>query len=299
MNFGLKARREPGLRVRADGARIVDVARALQRDVVDRAQRVAQRRAAGGADLREHALGLASRTAVAGVERDRLAFGTVLQAHAQEQLIGRARLVLGVEVEQLARFADREREVAADDLALHRMQLELEIRHDAEVAAAAAQAPEKLRVLVGARVHELAVGGHDVGAANVVERQAEAPRDAAEAAAEREARHAGVRHRARGSDEAELHRLVVHVAEQAAARDVAMRSAGSTRTPRIKLKSIIRPPSHVDLPEWLCPPHFTATSRLELRAKSTALRMSATPRGWTISAGNLLIDAFNTRRASS
>ena len=78
-----------------------------------------------------------------------------------------------------------------------------------------------------------------------------------------------------------------------------MRSAGSTRTPRMSERSIIMPPSHVDLPEWLCPPHFTATSRLEPRAKLTALRMSATPRGWTMSAGNLLIDALSTRRASS
>ena len=78
-----------------------------------------------------------------------------------------------------------------------------------------------------------------------------------------------------------------------------MRSRSSTRTPRIKLRSIIRPPSQVDLPEWLCPPHFTATSRFSLRANLTVLRMSATPRGWTMSAGNLLIDALSTRRASS
>ena len=85
-----------------------------------------------------------------------------------------------------------------------------------------------------------------------------------------------MRHRARGRDEPESHRLVVHVAEQAAARDVGDALAlGSTRTPRIKLRSIIMPPSHVDLPEWLCPPHLTATSRFEPRAKSTALRMSA------------------------
>ena len=108
-----------------------------------------------------------------------------------------------------------------------------------------------------------------------------------------------MRHRARGRDEAELHRLVVHVAEQAAARDIGDALRSSTRTPRIKLKSIIRPPSQVDLPEWLCPPHFTATSRFDARAKSTALRMSAAPRGWTMSAGNLLIEAFSTRRASS
>ena len=74
---------------------------------------------------------------------------------------------------------------------------------------------------------------------------------------------------------------------------------GSTRTLRISDRSIIMPLSQVDLPDGLWPPHFTATSRLFARAKSTACFTSAAPRGCTISAGCLFICALITRRASS
>ena len=67
------------------------------------------------------------------------------------------------------------------------------VGHDAEVAAAAAQRPEQVGVLVGARVDLRAVGEHDVGAEQVVDRQAEAPGQVADAAAEREPADAGGR----------------------------------------------------------------------------------------------------------
>ena len=50
----------------------------------------------------------------------------------------------------------------------HRVRPELEGRHDAEVAAAAAQCPEQVRVLLGAGGEEATVGGHDVGRDQVV-----------------------------------------------------------------------------------------------------------------------------------
>ncbi len=61
---------------------------------------------------------------------------------------------------------------------------------------------------------------HQLNAADVIEREPEAPRDAAEAAAERQAADAGVRHGAGGRHEPVRHALVVHVTEQAATRDV-------------------------------------------------------------------------------
>ena len=91
MKAGFSAADEAGLGIRADCARIVDVARSLQCDVIDGAQIVAQR-CAGAADFGEHALGVAARTAVARVERDRLPLRRVLQRQAQEQLVGCARL---------------------------------------------------------------------------------------------------------------------------------------------------------------------------------------------------------------
>ncbi len=80
----------------------------------------------------------------------------------------------------------------------------------------------------------------------------------------------------------------------------AVREAGSTRASRKRERSICIPRSQVDLPEWLWPPHFTARSSPPLsRAKSTAVRISATPVGCTIRAGNFSNDGFRMRRDRS
>ena len=100
------------------------------------------------------------------------------------------------------------------------MQAEFKPGDDAEVAAAAAHRPEQVGVLFRARVAELAVRGHDVHGLHVVEREAEASRDAPEAAAEREAADPGVRHGAGRRHEAVRHRFVIGIAKQAAAFDV-------------------------------------------------------------------------------
>ena len=63
-----------------------------------------------------------------------------------------------------------------DHLALHRVQAELEIRHHAEVAAAAAHAPEQLRILFGAGVPQLPVRGDHVDGLEVVDGHAELAR---------------------------------------------------------------------------------------------------------------------------
>ncbi len=93
---------------------------------------------------------------------------------------------------------------------------ELERGDDAEVAAAAAQRPEQLRVLVLAGVQVLAVGGHDVGADEVVAGQAALADQPADAAAEREPGDAGGRHQSPGDRQPERLRLGVDVAPQAA-----------------------------------------------------------------------------------
>ena len=103
---------------------------------------------------------------------------------------------------------------------LHRVQAELEARHDAEVAAAAAHRPVQVGILLRTRMAELAVRGHDVHGFHVVEREAEAPRDAPEATAEREAADPGVGYGAGRRHEAVRHRFVIEVAQQAAAFDV-------------------------------------------------------------------------------
>ena len=73
----------------------------------------------------------------------------------------------------------------------HRMRAELERRNDAEVAAAATQCPEQIRILRGVRSDHDAVGEHDISGQQVVDRQAVLAREIADAAAERQAADAG------------------------------------------------------------------------------------------------------------
>ena len=68
-----------------------------------------------------------------------------------------------------------------------RMEPVPEPRDDAEVAAAAADRPEQVRVRVGVGAHELAVRGHDVGREQVVDREPVLAHEVADAAAEGEA----------------------------------------------------------------------------------------------------------------
>ena len=99
------------------------------------------------------------------------------------------------------------------------MQLELERRHDAEVPAAAAQGPEQVGFRARRGRSHVAVRRHDGGAEQVVDRHAMAPRQPAEAAAERQAGHAGGRVDAQRRRQAVRLRLAIEVAQQGAWAD--------------------------------------------------------------------------------
>jgi hypothetical protein len=71
------------------------------------------------------------------------------------------------------------------------MQSEHEPRDDAEVAAAAPDRPEEVRMLGRARAHEIPGCGHDLGRLEVVDGEAVLAAEPAEAAAEREPRDSG------------------------------------------------------------------------------------------------------------
>ena len=66
------------------------------------------------------------------------------------------------------------------------MQFELERGHDTEIAAAAADRPEKVGVLRCACLDERAIGGHHVGGDQIVDRKSELAAEPSKAAAERE-----------------------------------------------------------------------------------------------------------------
>jgi hypothetical protein len=72
------------------------------------------------------------------------------------------------------------------DHPVERVQPVLEPRDHAEVAAAAAQRPEEVRVGVLVGAEHPSVGGHDVGREDVVDGQAERPGEVADAAPERD-----------------------------------------------------------------------------------------------------------------
>ena len=96
------------------------------------------------------------------------------------------------------------------------MAAEGERRDDAEVAAAAAQRPEQVAVGVLAGRDERAVREHHVGRQQVVHREAKPAGKVADAAAERQAPHAGGREEAGRSGHTERHGRVIDVAPGAA-----------------------------------------------------------------------------------
>ena len=79
----------------------------------------------------------------------------------------------------------RQREHPAGDH-VHRVQPVVEARDDAEVAAAAPDRPEEVRMTVGVDLEDAAVGGHDLGGEQMVDRQTVLAHEVAGAAAERE-----------------------------------------------------------------------------------------------------------------
>ena len=95
--------------------------------------------------------------------------------------------------------------------------LELERRHDPEVRAGPAHAPEELGILVLACPHDPAVGGHELDREQAVDRQTELALQPAHPAAEREAGHPGVGDDADRADEPVRLRGVVELGEQRAA----------------------------------------------------------------------------------
>jgi hypothetical protein len=66
-------------------------------------------------------------------------------------------------------------EQAKIDQRAHLVQPVLEARHHAEVTAATSQGPEKVRVFIGGRCQDLAVGSDDLGRQEIVAAQARLP----------------------------------------------------------------------------------------------------------------------------
>jgi hypothetical protein len=118
------------------------------------------------------------------------------------ELLGGVGDELAVEAQHGLGVVQLEEHGAAVDV-LDRMQLELQRGDHAEVAAAPAQRPEQVLVLLLAGHQEAAVGGHHVGRDQVVAGQPEPAGQVADAAAQGEPAHAGCRDDATGRGQAE------------------------------------------------------------------------------------------------
>ena len=111
----------------------------------------------------------------------------------QRKLVGRLGHHVAEAPQQLGGAGAREDREAGHHLRPDRVEPQLDRGHDAEVAAAAAQRPEQLGVLVGGRADRLAAGGDQLDGEDVVDGQAVLALEPARAAAEREPGDAGAR----------------------------------------------------------------------------------------------------------
>jgi hypothetical protein len=112
--------------------------------------------------------------------------------------------------QRLPSAASGEGEAAADDR-VERVQLELEVRRDAEVPAGAAEAPEKFGILVRTRADDPAVGCDEFCPGNSVAGQAVLGGQVADASAKRQPADTGRPDHAARSDEPERLRRSVDV----------------------------------------------------------------------------------------
>ena len=153
-----------------------------------------------------------------GLLRERVHRRHRLQADEGAELLRRGRQEVAVgRHDLLAVFGVPEDRPGIDHA--HRVGLEQEARDHAEIAAAAAQRPEQVRVLLRARGDETAVGEHHVGLEQIVDGQPVLARQVAGPAAERQASDAGGRDDAEWDRQAEGMRRVVDIARRAARPD--------------------------------------------------------------------------------
>ena len=150
--------------------------------------------------------------------RERVDGGDLLDAHEAAELLGCLGEELTVGAHDLLRVLEAPEHRTGEDLA-DRVGLEEEAGDDAEVAAAAAQAPEQVGMVGRAGRHQSTVGEDDVGLEEVVDGQAVLTRQVPDAATEGESGDAGGRDDAEGYGETVGMSGVVDVAGGAAGGD--------------------------------------------------------------------------------
>ncbi len=198
----------------------------LQRDVGHRPHEIDRRRATR-AQRREHPLALAQVAAPAHgdhghrrplqLRRERLLRRRRDQRDEDRQLFRRSVHQLAARAEGVTGLRPRVDQHPGEHRRADRVRAELEARDHPEVTAAAAQRPEQVLVLAGARSHHAPVGQHHLGRPQRIDRQAVMAHQPAHAPAEGEAADAGVRDLPGRHGEAVLLRRGVQLSQQRAA----------------------------------------------------------------------------------
>ena len=144
---------------------------------------------------------------------------TGIEAVDHRDGVGRRRGVVLEDLPHLARGRHGVGANAAMEIRPERVQIELEGRHDPEVPAGAAHAPEQLRLLRLAGADETPVGSDELDRADVVDREPEMALEPPHATAEGQARDPCVTDDTDGTDEAVLLGSHVELAEERPAVD--------------------------------------------------------------------------------
>jgi hypothetical protein len=156
---------------------------------------------------------------------------------------------------------DRVGDVHREHLRPERVDAQLEGRDHAEVASAAAQRPEQVGVLVGARPDLAAVGEDDLGGDEAVDRHLVAPALVGDAAAQRKARHAGLGHHAARSRKPKRRGDAIDVGPRGAALHVDRATGGvdadAAHRRKVDHKAVVDDggarhvvPAAADVPRW-------------------------------------------------
>ena len=113
--------------------------------------------------------------------------GAVAHNEPASKFIRRSCRDVSVALDQVPRLRERINNQARHHLWAEWLQGKLEGRDDAEIAAAAAQRPKQIRVVLLARFNPTTIGGDDVGGHEIVDGQTELAANPAKSTAEREA----------------------------------------------------------------------------------------------------------------
>ena len=240
-----------------------------------------------GAQGAEHHFSVLNRSDVAGAHQDDRPpvqfLGDVRQrrrgaeSHDRAELVGSVAHEVAVEAEDLVSVACVPEDGAGQDAGSDGVELELERGDHTEVAASSAQRPKEVGVLVFGCPQQFAVGGHDIGGEQVVDRETVLAHEPADTTAKGESCDAGVADDAAGGGQPVGLFCWSTSPHRAPPCTWAVPPSGSTRTARIADRSMTIPSSHTAVPATLWPPPRTAISRSCSRAKRTAAATSPVP----------------------